>query len=263
MATSNSWNNQISDAKSAITLNSGTNAINISTDSSATTVNVGTGAGAKTVTVGSTNTTSGLTLNSGSGGIIATGVASVAVSNKNYVTINTSTGALGSDAGPTPGSLILIQTQTTAGASSLDFTTGISTTYSTYLVLFRNILVSSGSANFQILFSTNGGSSYLNSGYTCGYVATAYNSATWGNSNSTTVGVIASVTTTAAANGFFYIHGLGSAVAASYSGQAWQSNGTQQNLIFGINSNTTVNALRFNISANNIIGTISLYGVAQ
>lgn len=263
MATNNNWNNQISAAKSAITLNSGTNAISISTDSSATTVNVGTGAAAKTVTVGSTNTTSGLTLNSGSGGIIATGVASVAVSNKNYVTINTSTGALGSDAGPTPGSLILIQTQTTAGASSLDFTTGISTTYSTYLVLFRNILVSSGSANFQILFSTNGGSSYLGSGYVTGYTTTAYNSATWANANSTTAGVLASVTTTAPANGFMYIHNLGASIVTQYAGQLWQSNGTQQNLIFGTNTTTTINALRFNTSSGNISGTISLYGVAQ
>ena len=96
MATNNNWNNQITAAKSAITLNSGTNTVGISTDAAATTVNIGTGAAAKTVTVGSTNTTSALTLNSGSGGITATGVASVAVANKNYVTINTSTGADGS-----------------------------------------------------------------------------------------------------------------------------------------------------------------------
>ena len=69
MATNNSWNNAISAANSAITLNSGTNTVSVSTDASATTVNIGTGAAAKTVTVGSTNTTSALTLNSGSGGI--------------------------------------------------------------------------------------------------------------------------------------------------------------------------------------------------
>ncbi len=264
MATNNSWNNAISAANSAITLNSGTNTVSVSTDASATTVNIATGAAAKTVTVGSTNTTSALTLNSGSGGIKAVGVASVSVANKNYVTINTSTGALGSDAGPTAGSLILIQTQTTAGASSLDFTTGITTTYASYFILFRNILVSTGSANFQISFSTNGGSSYLGSGYTAGYNTTSYNSATWANSNSTSIGPLASVTTTASANGFMYIHNLANgSQTASYAGQLWQGNGTQQNIINGTNSGTGVNALRFNTSAGNIVGTISLYGVAQ
>lgn len=87
-------------AGGAMTMNTGTNALSISTDASATTVNIATGAAAKTVALGSTNTTSATTINSGSGGVIMTGVASVSVSNKNYVTINTSTGALGSDSGP-------------------------------------------------------------------------------------------------------------------------------------------------------------------
>lgn len=264
MATNNAWNNQITAANSAITLNSGTNVISISTDAAATTVNIGTGAAAKTVTVGSTNTTSALTLNSGSGGIIATGVSGVSVSNKNYVTINTSTGALGSDAGPTPGSLVLIQTQTTAGASSLDFTSGISTTYSTYFVSMRGMFAVSGASNFQVLFSTNGGSSYLGSGYVSGYVATAYNSATWGNSNSTSVGLMGSLSTTVPSNGFFYIHNLAnSSVVVSYSGQLWQGNGTQQNIIYGQNTNLSINALRFNVASGNIIGTVSLYGIAN
>lgn len=90
-------------AGGAMTMNTGTNALSISSDASATTVNIATGAASKTVALGSTNTTSATTINSGSGGIIMTGVASVAVANKNYVTINTSTGALGSDSGPTGG----------------------------------------------------------------------------------------------------------------------------------------------------------------
>lgn len=67
--TNNSWNNQIAAAKSAITLNSGTNNVNISTDASATTVNIGTGGAAKTVTLGSTNTTSATSIRSGSGNV--------------------------------------------------------------------------------------------------------------------------------------------------------------------------------------------------
>lgn len=65
MATVNGWNNQIAAANSAITLNSGTNAVSISSDASATTVNVGTGGAAKTVTLGSTTTSSSLALKYG------------------------------------------------------------------------------------------------------------------------------------------------------------------------------------------------------
>lgn len=53
----------------ALTLNSGTNAINVSNDASATTINLGTGAAAKAVTIGSSNTTSATTIACGTGGV--------------------------------------------------------------------------------------------------------------------------------------------------------------------------------------------------
>ena len=64
MATNNSWDNSVT-AGPAITLNSGTNAINIASDASANSVNVGTGGAAKVVTVGSTNGASSLALQCG------------------------------------------------------------------------------------------------------------------------------------------------------------------------------------------------------
>ena len=67
MPTQNSWNNKISTGP-AITLNSGTNAINISSDASATTVNVATGGAVKTVSLGSTNGASVTTVDCGTGG---------------------------------------------------------------------------------------------------------------------------------------------------------------------------------------------------
>lgn len=103
--------------------------INISDNTNPATVNIGTGADVKTVTVGSTNSTSSLTLNSGSGGIKAVGVASVSVANKNYVTINTSTGALGSDSGPSSSISITGDTGGALSGSSFTFsggTTGLS-----------------------------------------------------------------------------------------------------------------------------------------
>jgi len=70
MATNNIWDNQIAAANSVITLNSGTNAINISTDASATTVSIATGGAVKTATFGSTNTTSPTVIKSGTGNIV-------------------------------------------------------------------------------------------------------------------------------------------------------------------------------------------------
>lgn len=65
MATQNSWNNSNTGNTGTVTIVG--SPINISADAATATINVGTGAAAKTVTVGSTNTTSSLALNFGTG----------------------------------------------------------------------------------------------------------------------------------------------------------------------------------------------------
>lgn len=65
MATINGWNNQVAASNSDITLNAGTNTINIGSDASANTINIGTGAAAKVATLGSTNGASSLALKYG------------------------------------------------------------------------------------------------------------------------------------------------------------------------------------------------------
>jgi hypothetical protein len=69
MATNNSWNDDIEAANSNITLNAGTNTINISSDSTNCTVNLGTGTGNKSVTVGAASSSSTTLITSGSGGV--------------------------------------------------------------------------------------------------------------------------------------------------------------------------------------------------
>lgn len=98
------------------------------------------------------------------------GIAGVSVSNTNMVTINTSTGQLGSQAVPGGGgSLVLIETQTVSSVSAVQFTTGITPTYANYL------LIGNFSGNFDgggesliIQVSIDAGSTYINSGYTIG-----------------------------------------------------------------------------------------------
>jgi hypothetical protein len=87
----------------ALTINSGTTGtINIGTDASAETISIGTGAGAKAVTLGSTNTTSGTTINSGSGGItmVANGTT---ISNAELILLDGKTGTLIDDTDLTSG----------------------------------------------------------------------------------------------------------------------------------------------------------------
>ncbi len=103
MATNNNWNNAIAAANSAITLNSGTNTVSISTDASATTVNIATGGAVKTSTFGSTNSTSATTVQSGSGALNVT-------STNGALTVNSGTGALG--------------ISTDASATTVSFATG-------------------------------------------------------------------------------------------------------------------------------------------
>ena len=82
----------------AITLNSGTGALNISTDAANTTVNIATGSGVKTTTLGSTSGASSTTIQSGTGGIITlngpttvTGGAITFNSGTNALSISTDT----------------------------------------------------------------------------------------------------------------------------------------------------------------------------
>ena len=135
-----------------VAINSGTSAFGLSTDSSATTISIGTGAAVKGITIGSTNSTSTTTVACGTGGanfgtsanahatvigsttaastttiqapsagVILTGVQGVAVSNKNYVTINTSTGAIGSDSGPASGITTIAGDSGSASGSTITF----------------------------------------------------------------------------------------------------------------------------------------------
>ena len=56
--------------------------------------------------------------------------------------------------------ITLISSQTASASASLSFTTGIDSTYRTYLFKFINIHPSAGDNGFQFNFSTDGGSNY-------------------------------------------------------------------------------------------------------
>jgi hypothetical protein len=57
------------------------------------------------------------------------------------------------------GNMVLLSTQTASASASISFTTGIDSTYKEYMFIFNNIHGSAAS-DFQMNFSTDGGSSY-------------------------------------------------------------------------------------------------------
>ena len=64
------------------------------------------------------------------------------------------------DAAVPTGSLTLLSTQTASSSATLDFTSGIDSTYDSYVFKFINIHPSSDKQKFQFNLSTDGGSNY-------------------------------------------------------------------------------------------------------
>ena len=58
------------------------------------------------------------------------------------------------------GNMVLISSQTASASASIDFTTGIDSTYKEYQFYFINIHPSVDNANLNMQFSTDGGSNY-------------------------------------------------------------------------------------------------------
>lgn len=89
----------------------------------------------------------------GTGGISTSGSGST-------VTINGSGSGAGSG-------LSFIQKQTVSGATEVDFTTGISSTFNNYFIVFDSVTATSTGSSFFLMtqLSTNGGASYINTGY--------------------------------------------------------------------------------------------------
>jgi hypothetical protein len=62
------------------------------------------------------------------------------------------------------GAWTLIESQTASADATIDFTSGINSTYSTYVFVGSELLLNTG-GGIHVLISTDGGSSWLSSGY--------------------------------------------------------------------------------------------------
>lgn len=162
------------------------------------------------------------------------------------------------------GSLVRLASQTASNSSSLTFTSGISATYNNYVLMFTNLTAASQS-NFELQWSTDGGSSYVATGYTSGVTQVQYNSATWGNSNATTYNMVAFNTGTAnnAGSGWVYMFSLTDGNRAKELALS-NNNSLAYALSQGYNTTTSVNAFKLLMATGNInTGTFTLYGVLE
>lgn len=161
----------------------------------------------------------------------------------------------------------LIQTQTASNVASLTFTTGITTAYSNFMVVWSGVVPVTNTQILEMQVSTNGGSSYIATGYTTGFNRSPYNSNTLTNNNSTTYVILSGTVANTAGigtSGTLYCYNFNNGNTQAYSGTAlYNAAGTTTIGFIGGTGpgTTTVNALQFIFASGNIsTGTISLYG---
>jgi len=177
------------------------------------------------------------------------------------------------------GKMTLISSQTASGSASIEFTTGIDSTYPIYKFELINIHLSQDANNTHMSASTNGGSSY---GITA--TTTQFQSLHWENDSSTalqysTAGDLAQSTdpvdigrSLGSGNdecgvATIYIFSPSSPTFVkhfmSINNEYHSSDLTLQNFTAGyFNTQSPINAIQFSMSSGNIdSGTIKLYGI--
>lgn len=183
----------------------------------------------------------------------------------------TSNGASALPTWQTPGAsggFTLLQTLTASSSASLTFTsTYITSTYTAYVVILRNINNASGTAALNMDWSVDNGSNYLASNYQSGFIRNNYSNSTLTNGNSTSTNPLTHSITNAnvKVSGVLYLTFPSSDVAI-FNGELFALDTTSVNIMtYGSNSGTTtINNVKFSYSSGNIAsGTISLYGLSQ
>lgn len=162
------------------------------------------------------------------------------------------------------GALVFIESQTASGVAELNFTTGITSTYNNYLVILTNIQPTVAGKDFIVQLSTNGGASYITTGYKT--------------STATTNGIImleangGNPSVTSFINGPTYILNAtsGAHYVASSDTTMTISDPAIPNIFvdggagFYTTPNIVVNAFKFLFQdASNFSGTVSLYGYSE
>lgn len=169
-------------------------------------------------------------------------------------------------AAPTNLGWIKLSTKTASSSASIQFTSLISATYQTYVVVYNSVIDSAG-GDLHMLISSNNGSTWVTTNYLSGLYYVLYNSPTITNTNATAFFLINTGLISYAGSGTIWLYNFGlsaqpqivadsfsNSVATSYLVKTWGNNTTTANY----------NAIEFTSSSGNITsGTFTLYGVVQ
>lgn len=163
---------------------------------------------------------------------------------------------------------VLIQSQSASSSSSITFTSGITSTYNTYIMVATDVIMST-TADILVRLSSNGGSSYLNSGYLSGANSFNYNSTTITNTNITS-GLILGVAVDSShvVSSVTYLYNLTSGSnfpAISGDGISCDASASVRYITVGVyDANLTVNAFQVIGSSGTITsGTFTLYALLE
>lgn len=162
--------------------------------------------------------------------------------------------------------MILIQAQTASNSAAITFT-NFPTAFKVFLIIVEGFDPSAAAQTLQGQWSTDGGSSFLSSGYLSGINNFAFNSTTISNINRTTVLAFATGSSSQH-SAFIYLFGMNGNFATSTGpcalGYAFSAtNPTVYGMHIGtISGSPTANAFRLNYLSGTIVtGRAYLYGI--
>jgi hypothetical protein len=165
-------------------------------------------------------------------------------------------------------SWVLIQSQTASNSASISFTTGITNTYTNYVFVISDVTPGSDNLFLQMQVSTNGGSTYLSTGYASGNNRALSTQNIWTNTNTTTYMYISGAIGSSGpgVNATLWLSNIASSITPALWGNGMEYLGdARMTLYSGYNSTTSgVNAFQWTFSSGNItLGKFSLYGIRQ
>jgi hypothetical protein len=175
----------------------------------------------------------------------------------------------------TGGNLVLISSQTASSSANISFTSGITGTYNNYYLLYSNVFPVTNGVTLQLTVSTNGGSSYVSTGYNS-WLGNANMTNTAGYAFvDTTSGVILHINQGDTANTSNPINGYCNLMNVTAGTYFMSTNGTSTGYntatpnVFvtthaAMTNQAAVNAIRLSFQSGNIAqGTFTLYGVLE
>lgn len=200
----------------------------------------------------------------------------------NNIFVSNGSGTITSKNSGVSGALNLISTQTASGSASIEFTSGLDSTYDVYTFKFIDINPATDASDLSFQVSTDGGSSYGVTITSTFFYAYHFDSTGEG-LNYWTSGDLAQstsyqklVTSTASdadascagelylfdPSNTTYVKQFYSAMTSMFSGSG--AVGAENDFVGGyVNSTSAVNAINFKMDSGNFDGIIKLYGISK